>query len=51
MELTFSVTMEEAEKIINHLAKLPYHESYLLINKLQEQATLQIKDTKNDTPQ
>jgi hypothetical protein len=41
MDLIFTVTEEEASKIVTSLAQLPYAQVYALIAKLQSQAIAQ----------
>lgn len=41
IELTFTVTEQEANILINALAQLPYAQVYALIPKLQQQAVIQ----------
>jgi hypothetical protein len=46
MELTFTLTIEEANTILKGLGKLPFEEVATLINKLNTQASPQIDAAK-----
>ncbi len=43
MELTFTLTLEEANLVVKALSKLPFEEVNNLIAKLNTQATPQLK--------
>jgi hypothetical protein len=46
MELTFTLTIEEANTILKGLGKLPFEEVATLVNKLNTQASPQIDAAK-----
>jgi hypothetical protein len=48
MELTFTLTLEEANTIVKALGKLPFEEVNNLIGKLNTQATPQLKPTETE---
>jgi prephenate dehydrogenase len=43
-KIIFTLTLEEADKVVNAVAHLPYAQCFELINKLQSQASEQLKD-------
>jgi hypothetical protein len=49
MELTFTLTLEEANTIVKALGKLPFEEVNNLIGKLNTQATPQLKPAETET--
>lgn len=48
MELTFTLTIDEANTILKGLGKLPFEEVNNLIAKLNTQATPQLKPVKEE---
>lgn len=42
-QISINVTVEEANLILNALGELPYSQVYQLINKVQAQASAQLK--------
>jgi len=49
MELTFTLTLEEANTIVKSLGKLPFEEVNNLIAKLNTQATPQLKPSTSES--
>ena len=48
MELTFTLTLEEANTIVKALGKLPFEEVNNLVGKLNTQATPQLKPSTSE---
>ena len=43
-ELTFKLTVDETNLILNGLGNLPYSQTYSLISKIHEQAAIQLEE-------
>lgn len=48
-QVTFTLTLDEANKIFKALGALPFSEVYELIGKLNEQANRQLSEKQNTT--
>ena len=48
--ITFTLSVDEANKIFKALGGLPFNEVYELIGKMNEQANLQLSERVGDAP-
>jgi hypothetical protein len=50
-EIQLNLTVEETNVVLEALGQLPYVRVHLLIGKVQQQATSQLRSTTDDTPE